>query len=116
VLTRQIECYDLTGESSQRLEGTLRAALDKAKSAAPSILLLRNVEALARKSDAPNARPAPIIKVLGDILEGLKEGTGESGLPCVLLGMTAEGDGVDTGVAGCFKQNIELSVSGPPTL
>jgi peroxin-6 len=106
-----MECYDLIGESPQHLEGTLRASLEKAASASPSILLLRNIEALAKKSDAPNVRPTPVVRVLEDALVRLKEAAGESGLPCVLVGTTGDGEGVENGVRACFKQEIELPVS-----
>lgn len=49
----ELDCFDLLGESDAKTEGRLRAlAVDKALACAPVVLVLRNVEALARKSQA----------------------------------------------------------------
>lgn len=50
--TEQLDCFDLLGESEVKTEGHLRARIDKAVACAPCLLLLRNIEALARKSQA----------------------------------------------------------------
>ena len=48
----QLDCFELLGETELKTEGHLRARIDKAISCSPCMLLLRNVEALARKSQA----------------------------------------------------------------
>lgn len=49
----ELDCYDLLGDTDAKTEGRLRAlAVDKALACAPVVLLLRNIEALARKSQA----------------------------------------------------------------
>lgn len=49
----ELDCFDLLGESDAKTEGRLRAlAVDKALACAPVVLVLRNIEALARKSQA----------------------------------------------------------------
>lgn len=48
----QLDCFDLLGETDIKTEGHLRSRIDKALSCSPCILLLRNIEALARKSQS----------------------------------------------------------------
>lgn len=44
----QVNCYDLADETEVKTEGALRAKFDQAAHCAPSVLLLRNIDALAR--------------------------------------------------------------------
>jgi len=48
----ELECYDLVGETDVKNEGLLRARIERAIESAPCVLLLTNIEALARKSQA----------------------------------------------------------------
>jgi len=106
-----VECYDIIGDTAALTEGTITAQLGKAKSCAPSILLLCHVEALSRKSESSaTGRSPPIVKVLEDALGFLKTASSETGWPCVLIGTTADEDAVPPEVLGCFKQDISLSV------
>lgn len=53
VAVLELDCFDLLGESDAKTEGRLRAlAVDKALACAPVVLVLRDIEALARKSQA----------------------------------------------------------------
>lgn len=46
----EYDCYELVGESDTKTEGNLLARFDLACETAPCILLLKHLEALARKS------------------------------------------------------------------
>lgn len=48
----QLDCFELLGETDLKTEGHLRARIEKAVSCSPCMLFLRNIEALARKSQA----------------------------------------------------------------
>lgn len=48
--SRQINCYEVVGESPVKTEGTLRARFEQAAACSPCIFLLSHIEALARKS------------------------------------------------------------------
>lgn len=114
----QVECYDIIGDTSAHLSGSLTAAAEKAVSAAPSILLLKHVEAVSQKNEAPNAanKASPAVKALEDVvqvLNGNRSGADDHGAtdrwPSVLIGLT-EGE-LEAGLAGLFKQEVELPVS-----
>lgn len=48
----QLDCYELLGDTDTKTEGNLAARFDRAASCTPCILLLKHIEALARKSQA----------------------------------------------------------------
>ena len=108
----QVECYDIVGESQATTEGTLLAQLEKARIAAPSILLLNHVEALAKKSESAATGKAPsIVNVLADVSDTLRRFGKVMGWPGVLIGSTADEDTVPKEILGVFKQEITLHVS-----
>lgn len=47
-----VNCFELIGENDVKTEGMLRARFDRAMDAAPCVLVLENVDALARKSQS----------------------------------------------------------------
>ena len=47
-----IDCADILGETEVKTEGTLRARMDRAVESAPCLLVLTNIELLARKAQA----------------------------------------------------------------
>lgn len=68
-----IDCYALLADSATKTEGILRARLERAKQAAPAVVLLRGIEALASKAQATQDGHEPAMtRVLADCLEGLK--------------------------------------------
>lgn len=50
--TLQLDCFSLIGETDVKTEGNLAAKFDRAADSTPSILVLRHIEALARKSQS----------------------------------------------------------------
>ncbi|EPQ30691.1 uncharacterized protein PFL1_01592 [Pseudozyma flocculosa PF-1] len=121
----EIDCFDLVSDTDARTEGTLRARFDKAADCAPAILLLRNIDALARKSQALETGQEPAMAtVLQKCVEELRAAT--SGLPAkndaggdgaavaspspampvAVFGTTSDPDKCPTGVLGCFKHEI----------
>ena len=49
---RQAECFAVVGDTDAVTEGTLQAIAEKAVACAPSVLFLKHIEALARKSES----------------------------------------------------------------
>lgn len=101
----------MIGDTPQVLQGILSARIDKAKSCAPSILLLHHVEALAKKSESTAlGRPPAIVRVLEDAVRDLKAASTETGWPCVLIATTIDTDAIPGEVLSVFKQDIILPV------
>ncbi|BGP43176.1 peroxisomal assembly protein [Rhodotorula kratochvilovae] len=112
----EVDCFDLLGESEAKTEGRLRAmAVEKALACAPVVLLLRNVEALARKSQAmETGQEPPMTTVLRDCFASIRDGWKASGHPVVVVATTTDVDKVPTGVLGLFKEEIGIEAPGEP--
>lgn len=52
ILTFKADCFSIIGDTDAVTEGTLQAIADKAVSCAPCVVLLKHIEALARKSES----------------------------------------------------------------
>lgn len=94
-------------------EGTILARLEKCRTCAPSILLLTHIETLAKRSEtSASGRPPPIAKILEEALDNLRASTKDTGLPCLLIGTTADVDAMPSDLLGLFKQEISLDAPG----
>ncbi|UZJ54156.1 hypothetical protein CBS101457_003476 [Exobasidium rhododendri] len=111
----ELNCFDLIADTDTRTEGVLRARFEQAASCAPVILLLQNVDALARKSQALETGQEPMMaSVLQDCINGLQQessSTTDLALPLIVVGTTSNADKCPTGVLGCFKH--EMNIEAP---
>ncbi|WVF73189.1 hypothetical protein IAT40_008008 [Kwoniella sp. CBS 6097] len=114
-----VECYDIVGDTSAVTAGTLLARLEKAKTCAPSLLVLHHIEALAKKTESSvMGRPPPIVKVIEELMDSARtaigksdpreQGQGAVGWPIVVMGTTIDGEALPNELAGCFKQEVEI--------
>lgn len=111
----EINCFDLVADTEARTEGVLRARFEQTASCAPAILLLQNVDALARKSQALETGQEPTMaSVLQDCFEGLRQATVSSNLPVAVFGTTSDADKCPTGILGCFKHEVQIDAPGEP--
>ena len=49
----QLDCYDLLGDTDAKTEGILRARFEQAAGCSPCALILRNLDAFAQSTQAP---------------------------------------------------------------
>jgi peroxin-6 len=85
--------------------------VDKARLAAPSILLLDHIEALAKRSEASATGKSPlIVKIINDLLKDMRTSAAEIGWPIVLMGTTVDEELVPADLLSCFKQDISIAV------
>lgn len=112
-----MSCYDIVSDTDTRTEGMLRARFEQAASCGPAIVLLQDVEALAKKSQAMESGQEPaMVAVLRDCLAQLRKatkaaGAKESPAPVAVFATTSEPEKCPTGVLGCFKHEITFNVS-----
>ena len=108
----ELDCFDMVSDTDVRTEGMLRARFAKAAECAPCIVLLRNVEALARKAQAMETGQEPhLTSVLQSCIDSLRsrpavEGTGKAPLPVAVFATTSDPDKCPVGVLGCFKHEV----------
>lgn len=110
----EIDCFDLISDTDARTEGVLRARFAQASECAPCILLLRNIEALARKSQAlETGQEPPLATALQSCFDELWKLSSDASaetkpMPVAVFGTTSDPDKCPTGVLGCFKHEISL--------
>ena len=108
-LIAQVDCYEITSTDNTTTTATIQSRLNKARAAAPSILLLHHIEALSKKSEAASTgRESGLVKTLQDALTYAGESGKETGWSVVLMGTVAEASGLEDGVAAVFKQEVEI--------
>ncbi|GAA5959373.1 hypothetical protein JCM21900_000707 [Sporobolomyces salmonicolor] len=112
----ELDAFDLIGDTDAKTEGRLRAlAVDKALACAPCVLMLRNVEALARKSQTlETGQEPPMTTILRDCFSTIRSGFTASGHPVIILGTTTDVDKLPTGVLGLFKEELAVEAPGEP--
>ncbi|GAA5964160.1 hypothetical protein JCM3765_005357 [Sporobolomyces pararoseus] len=112
----EIDAYDLLGDTDAKTEGRLQAlAVDKALACAPCVLVLRNIEALARKSQALETGQEPAMTtVLRESFSTIRSGFISSSQPVIVLGTTTDIDKLATGVIGLFKEELSIEAPGEP--
>lgn len=108
----EINCFDILGDSDTQTEGVLRARMETAASCGPAILLLQNIDALARKSQAMETGQEPAMShVLRSCVEKLKGTVGQSHRPVAVFGTTSDPDKCPNGILATFKHEISIDVS-----
>jgi peroxin-6 len=108
----EINCFDILGDSDTQTEGVLRARIETAASCGPAILLLQNIDALARKSQAMETGQEPAMShVLRSCVEKLKGTMGQGHRPVAVFGTTSDPDKCPNGILATFKHEISIDVS-----
>ncbi|TKY86008.1 hypothetical protein EX895_004833 [Sporisorium graminicola] len=112
----ELDCFDVISDTDVRTEGILRARFQKAAECAPCIFLLRNIEALARKSQAlETGQEPPLATALQNCFEELwsvaKEqgAAGQAAVPVAVFGTTSDPDKCPSGVLSCFKHDVSFN-------
>ncbi|ORY26690.1 P-loop containing nucleoside triphosphate hydrolase protein [Naematelia encephala] len=105
----EVECFDVIGDTSALISGTISAQLSKVKACAPCILLVKNAEVLAKKSESSaTGRSPPAAKILEDAAAELRSACTETGWPCVLIGTCGDEESLVAEIGGVFKHDIKL--------
>ncbi|KAF9581438.1 peroxisomal assembly protein [Lunasporangiospora selenospora] len=103
----EVNCFDIASDTDAKTEVAVRAKFDKAVACGPCILLLRHIDALARKSVALETGQEPILStVLKDCFTQLGDSFKTMGHPVTVIATTGDIDKVPTSVLGCFLHEI----------
>ncbi|KAF8979816.1 peroxisomal assembly protein [Entomortierella lignicola] len=105
----EVNCFDIASDTDAKTEVAVRAKFDKAVACGPCILLLRHIDALARKSVALETGQEPILStVLKDCFTQLGDAFKTMGHPVTVIATTSDIDKVPTSVLGCFLHEIGI--------
>lgn len=103
----EVNCFDIASDTDAKTEVAVRAKFDKAVACGPCILVLRHIDALARKSVALETGQEPILStVLKDCFTQLGDAFKTMGHPVTVIATTGDIDKVPTSVLGCFLHEI----------
>lgn len=105
----EVNCYDIVGETDVKTEAYLRLRFERAAQCAPCLLLLRNIDALAKKKDdVESGQESAMRFLLADCLKSVASEAGEE-FPVAVVATTADNEKVPEGVLGCFRHNVEIN-------
>ncbi len=107
----EIDCFDCLSDTEARSVGMLQAHFERAGACRPVILILLNIEALARKSQVLESGQEPAMTtVLRDCFRRFHSETGGSRqghLPAILVATTEDAETVPASMLALFKQSID---------
>lgn len=100
----EVDCYQLLGEGDNKTIGTLKAKLERAASIKPCVVLLKHIEAIARKSDE-NGQDGGMV---ANIVECLDEHLSENNF--ILTATSADTDKISEAIRSKFMFEINVGV------
>uniref|UniRef100_A0A060T876 Peroxisomal ATPase PEX6 n=1 Tax=Blastobotrys adeninivorans TaxID=409370 RepID=A0A060T876_BLAAD len=103
----EVDCYNLIGENDAKTIGSLRARLDRATSIEPCVVLLRHIDAIARKSEQDGG-DGGIISNLNDVFtDYCGEGTDKA---LIIVATAADVDKMSETIRSKFKFELVVPV------
>ncbi|KAI9101308.1 AAA-domain-containing protein [Phlyctochytrium arcticum] len=104
----EVNVYDIIGDTDIKTEAFLKIRCEKAAITAPCVLLLRNIDALAKR--AGNGQDVheepPTTAVLAECIAMFAETAKSLGHPIMLVGTAEELDKVPTGMQALFRHQL----------
>ncbi|ORY89212.1 P-loop containing nucleoside triphosphate hydrolase protein [Syncephalastrum racemosum] len=105
----EFSAYDVVSETDAKTEVHLRAKFEKAAALSPCIVLLRNIEGLARKSQVVESGQEPLLAtVLQECIESVNETHTTTGYPIMVMSTTSDVDALPTSILGCFRHEVVI--------
>ncbi|KAI8590496.1 P-loop containing nucleoside triphosphate hydrolase protein [Geranomyces variabilis] len=104
----QVNAYDILGDTDAKTEAFLQVHFDKAIATGPCILVLRHLDALAKKSTgtAEDGEEPPATAFLSNALEMVAESYKKTGHAVIVVGTTSDLDKVPVGMQSLFRQQV----------
>lgn len=101
----EIDCYNIIGDSDVKTIGALRARLDRATSISPCIVLLRHIDAIAKKSEQDGGDGGGIVSNLVEVFSDYA-----SKESFVLLATVGDVEKLSEAVRSQFKFEVVVTV------
>ncbi|ANB12919.1 AAA family ATPase peroxin 6 [Sugiyamaella lignohabitans] len=106
----EIDCYSVTGDNDTKTIGTLRARLDRASTISPCLVVLRHIDALAKKNDQDGTDGGGLVSNLVDTFEEYIGTSSKKKNSFILSATVADVDRLSEAVRSKFKFEITVSV------
>lgn len=105
----EIDCYDIADDTEVKTEGTLRARFEQAEAVTPSVLLLRNIEALAKSNQKLETGKEPsVVSVIQECIKDAHLASKKGQYPLLVVATTRDPDLVPLGILACFKHQFTI--------
>ncbi|KIY51147.1 AAA-domain-containing protein [Fistulina hepatica ATCC 64428] len=104
----EMNCYDIVSENDTNTEATMELRFEKAAECAPCILVLRNIEALARTEPGTDLR---FVDTLRRCMSSLNTSWTASSYPVAVVATANDPDKVPVDVTSCFKHEISVEAA-----
>ncbi|TPX59002.1 hypothetical protein PhCBS80983_g02804 [Powellomyces hirtus] len=104
----ELNVYDIIGDTDAKTEAFLQGHFDKAAATAPCMLLLRHIDALAKRSSGAgdDGEEPPATTFIGRALQKATEVSKQSGHAIIVIGTTTDMDKVPVGLQSLFRHQF----------
>ncbi|KAJ3184721.1 peroxisomal assembly protein [Geranomyces variabilis] len=104
----EVNAYDILGDTDAKTEAFLQVHFDKAVATGPCILILRHLDALAKKSTgtADDGEEPPTTVFLSNALQMIADSYKKTGHAVIVVGTTSDLDKVPVGMQSLFRQQF----------
>ncbi|KAI8070405.1 P-loop containing nucleoside triphosphate hydrolase protein [Gongronella butleri] len=101
----EFSIYNIVSDTDAKTEAHLRAKFEKAASLAPCVILMRNLEALAKKSAVVETGQEPL---LATVLQECIQVTTSKDVPVMVMATTSDIEQLPSSVLGCFRHEVVM--------
>ncbi|KAJ3149447.1 peroxisomal assembly protein [Geranomyces variabilis] len=104
----EVNAYDILGDTDAKTEAFLQVHFHKAIATGPCILVLRHLDALAKKSTGTveDGEEPPATAFLSNALEMVAKSYKKTGHAVIVVGTTSDLDKVPVGMQSLFRQQV----------
>ncbi|KAJ3159157.1 peroxisomal assembly protein [Geranomyces michiganensis] len=104
----EVNAYDILGDTDAKTEAFLQVYFDKAIATGPCILIIRHLDALAKRSTggADDGEEPPTTGFLSNALQTAADSYKTTGHPIIVVGTTSDVDKVPVGMQSLFRQQF----------
>ncbi|KAI9323498.1 P-loop containing nucleoside triphosphate hydrolase protein [Dichotomocladium elegans] len=112
----EFSAYDVVSETDAKTEVHIRSKFDKAAALTPCVVLIRNIEGLARKSAVVESGQEPLLAtVLQDCIDNVNAAHTTTGFPVMVIATTSDLDALPTSILGCFRHEVVVEAPDEKT-
>ncbi|KAI9033810.1 P-loop containing nucleoside triphosphate hydrolase protein [Phycomyces nitens] len=112
----EFAAYDVVAETDAKTEVHMRAKVEKAAALAPCIVLVRGIEALARKTAVVETGQEPLLAtVLQECIQSVNAAYASSGYPVMVVATTSDIDALPTSILACFRHEVSMEAPDEKT-
>ncbi|KAI7871610.1 P-loop containing nucleoside triphosphate hydrolase protein [Spinellus fusiger] len=108
--------YDCVSDTDAKTQVHLRSRFEKAIALAPCIVLLRGIEALARKSAVVESGQEPLLAtVLQECIQNVNTAHTTSGYPVMVVATSSDVEALPTSILACFRHEVVMEAPDEKT-